>query len=789
MQKSSKMQSIESSNKQRADHLALSVDNLDFSNVTSFIDKYGPLQLVGDRIRSKQNRVKVRKITDNCSLMSAISLLVNRTNSSSGDPDSLKRLEAALQVDKRLALPHPSWTSRHDAILVLSVFKHGWIDQSSSFRAIADDNEIKWGPPFEVQADVAPTQKPPRLHDIDELRATASRASAFINKNRELIGEYKGFNHATVKRAYGLCRSPESESGNEDKDGATHSEAWVVDDSALIELFAETTGNARQKPEDLPSAKDLLRRAKLLLNRCAAVPSAASESATLQDRPTHEFPVLDQSNMCNILLAEMLRGLVKAKTGAKDNKKLCQSALQEATNRVESIKSLIARSPAKHDSLSKSLLDMELIVEHIGLVQRNLKKSVRQFKNVLRVILGLEVDPGRNTEEGLFPVEKAKLSFPVSRLTAKGTGNSKSAESNKPKTVPRALSLGIHGKSLSHKTTGEIAIENAQKKLSTSRGRREENGESPLELTEIEILILSMACSKGLPVWRDDFGAIVSGGDAGSSDSHRPYALTWAQFGSAISENAKYLLELQKAKVNKIEDLAAKSTEDLNDDLRQRLEEAEALFDKRERAFDQSDDYARDPETLAKKTVMMIAKIREVAVDIPDTSPIRARAKSGIMKWLRDDLRRWGKSLDLLDDAGDPFPLTAVDFMDDVGEEERSAIEVSALMNKGGCLGVMEQVALMSRLRSVFLHCERGVKQRILEGTVQAVSSSLKTWDAQPEWWGSRGGHMANTTLHHDQLLLERLMHSGFDGVVDNKKSYGVGGDVVRVVVMILLFV
>jgi hypothetical protein len=673
--------------------------------------------------------------------------------------------------------------------LILAILKHGWIDQATSIRDIANDSDIKWGPPFEIQGDdCVPPPSTTKMDDSEELRSTAARAAAFINKNRELIEEYKGFNHAAVKRAYGLSLSSESDL-NDTGNSKPEQQTWVVDESALLGSHAEANGSGssgRQEPVDLPTAKDLLRRAKLLLARSNLVSTMALEPS----RNVHPFVVLDQSDRCNILLAEMLRGLVKAKAAAKENKKLCTAAAQEASRRIESIKELMDRNPSQTKVLSKALSDMEQIGQHISLVQRNLQRSVRQFKNVLRVILGLEVDAGRNPEEALFPVEKAKLNFAATKKPGKDD-KSKSPDKKQTKRESKPIAkpfLSLPRPShtnMSAKTTGELAIENSQKSLSSRRNKRDQL----LQLTEIEIRILTVACYKGLPVWSDDFERIVTGSvpAADGSSRKRPYALTWAEFGRCVAEHAKSLLNMQKTKVNRMEeDLKSRSTEKLKAPLRHKIREAEDVRDTRERAYEQSQDYASDPETLAKKTIMMLSKIRELSEDLLALASVSSssarRRGAAIVRWLKDDLRRWGKSLDLLDDSGDIFALTAVDFLDDVEDEERSAIEVSSVFDHEGCLKVMEQVALMSRLRSIFLSCDRVAKQRVLEGAVREVEGSSEPWEGRPDWWGSRKGEEGESTLHHDQLLLERLMHSGFDVVLEDKKSYGVGGDVVRVV-------
>lgn len=768
LKKTSRMESIESRNKERADHQSMIAEALDELQLTKFVEKYAPLQLLFDRKRSKKGRIKLRRVLDGCNWMNKASALVQSTSASSSDSDGIKRLETALvSVDKRSALPHPSWTPGHDAILLHAIVKHGWIECSDSFRDIADDPAIRWGSPFELDPSAQAVTPPQQQFDMVELHATASRAACFLNKHRLLIEEYKGINVAAVTRAYGLTHKKVD-------DGASQAqESWSVDDSLLGDQQATEIGpSSRKVAEDLPTSKDLQRRARLLLTKCQLDTKATGVAPA--PRNNHGFTVLDQSQRCNVLLAEMLRGLAKAKSNAKENKALCQAALDEAKHRIETMKEVMVRNPSVRDIWWKGLQDMERIVAHIGIVHTHLNKSIRQFKNVVRAILCLEVDPGRSGKEELFPLERqAKPLRPKIQFSALNGSKAKVADA-KPK---------LAEKSSGTDSAGEAAIEAARKKLWSSkkdRVREPNTVSTQLDLTEIEVLILQVACTTGLPVWKEDWRSLLL--TAESSDARpRPYAMSWLEFGRLVARYAKSLFEAQKAKVVQIEDeFATRKKDGLSGYLHRRLSEAERLRDSRERALDQAEDYSCEPDTLAKKTVMMVAKVHQCAAHHSGASAkAAATVGAGVLDWFKADVSRWASSLDLLEESGEPYALTAMDFIDDVSEQERLAIETSALMDNKGCWDLVNQMSLMSRLRSIFLNCERGYKRTLVESTVQAVSARRPQWESQPTWWSSRGGESCYSTLHHDTLLLERLMHSGFDGVLENKKSYGVGADVV----------
>ena len=80
----------------------------------------------------------------------------DNTNDTSSDDHG--KLSDILGVDARSGLPHPLWTRKHDAILIRSVAKHGWVDVDSNLKDIVNDKDIKWGFPFEASKN-APIQR------------------------------------------------------------------------------------------------------------------------------------------------------------------------------------------------------------------------------------------------------------------------------------------------------------------------------------------------------------------------------------------------------------------------------------------------------------------------------------------------------------------------------------------------------------------------------------------------------------------------------------------------------
>lgn len=761
---SNRRETMESRNKEREDDLSLTADNVDEVRLRRFLERYGPLQLLADRKRTTKIRIS-RKVPATCTLMENAEALVERANAKSGDAAALQRLASILVVDKRTSVPHPLWTPRHDAVLIHAITKHGWIDQDSRFRAIAEDATISWGAPFDGTAgklnSAALAQS---AQDAGELRACAQRAATFFNQNRELLDEYKGFNQRTVAQAYGLEREA-VEDVEESLEYASSAApgahpTWVVDEGALEALStagSTTNGSGPREPVDLPTSKDLKHRARTILTRVTA--DNASSSQPLGS-PSHGYAVLDQSNRCNTLLAAMLNGLLKAPSQLKDNKKMGAAAAYEANMRLQAAKSHTGKDA------EKSVAEWEQLVSQVNLVRTNLAKAARQTKNVVRVMLGEEPHVGRNPSEPLFPVLK-------SASTKHGPSALKTHSKSSAKTQPNA------------KASGEFALETATRRL-YARSERENgqlSNEDLLELTEIETIILSVACAFGLPVWKNEDPAALF---ATSSDSPRskssPYGMSWAGYGAKVAVAADELFQKEKEKLTKMENDFSSLTDSNQSTARnypQELENAERAYGLKERAAGQAADYAQEPETLAKKTIMMLAKVqRHMGKATTGLTSVCLATELAlgpkVIAWLENEIMNWASSLDLLDTAGRPLGFTAVDFIDDLPESERAAIEIAAIMDKKGSRAVMSQMALMTRLRSLFLGKEP--KAARLEKALISLVASGDKWEWEPTWWATANSQSKEkSTIRNDQLLLERLLHRGFAGVLEDTKSYGLG--------------
>jgi hypothetical protein len=278
-------------------------------------------------------------------------------------------------------------------------------------------------------------------------------------------------------------------------------------------------------------------------------------------------------------------------------------------------------------------------------------------------------------------------------------------------------------------TRGESAIcagiERAQQLFSGSLSG------SYLKTSMLEMLLLRVLCSRGLPVWEPQnhksTDARPEGAEAGS------YMFTWSDVGSLLARAAKDWHDW----INLSSDLA------VNDDCRAEL-----------RATILAARYNDDPEDLARKTTSLLEKLRNF-MDPDD---------SGISTWFEEELCRWALTLSIADKRLHPVAYTASDFVSAHPQYTRDDdVKTACVLDTQSCHHIILQVANMSRLRSVFLSdMGRGIWTKVDEASTRSICSG-QVWKSRPSWWVS--------TISHDMSLLRSLLESGFLGVLEEMRG------------------
>jgi hypothetical protein len=708
---------------------SMKIDTLDYDTLENFIYTYAPLQLITDRTKSNRMRLS-RKIISSCSyLQNASNLLTRISNIDGPNEKRIAELAASLAIEKRFLQPHPLWTSRHDAVLILAIAKHGWIEHDSSCRLITSDPEITWGPPFDSRGlQKFETSNLPSVNTT-QIRSTALRAATLLNEHPDFVREVKEFNHHLIIRAYGLVKD------------FSVSTNWYADPNAL-QLPSNSNAQSHEtslETMELPTKKDLVRRAKVVLSR-ASVFSDARKTHT-GSPSSFNIALIDQSNICNLLLVELIRCLLKENCGSKSNNKICLFAISEAKKRVEDISSDLQSSGSLGKDTTKLLSDHQDIVQQLELVRRHLNKSVRQYRNVLRVILAEEPQKGKHPDETLFPKQ-----LDAQASDWKGF----------------------------YKPTADQAVDKARKRILDRFGSKEgisayRRGSTGLDLTEIETLILSAVCTHGLPV--QSMANLPL--DVISQESKH-----WSSLGLYVNKIAGTQARRANEKLAK---LASEfdSFKGMNQNAKtsqfkaiilSNMQKAKIMLRSKQEVLRQSSDYLSNPDHFAKKCILLLAKIQEsIAAFAPHDSKLEQGLGSKVMEWVKMEICLWARKLELIADNGQPLAFTAIDFVDDIPENDRITIEIYSSFDKHACWSAMGQLALISRLRSICTFYNGSRLREKLDSAANSLVATGHAWEKLPNGWDASS----------DIVLLQRLAKFGFtNDLLQSRNDFGEQGQV-----------
>jgi hypothetical protein len=308
----------------------------------------------------------------------------------------------------------------------------------------------------------------------------------------------------------------------------------------------------------------------------------------------------------------------------------------------------------------------------------------------------------------------------------------------------------------------DAAVNEARKSMSGSKRKPD----TTVDLTEVETLIVQTASSFGIPRfcldWREEYPS--------SSTPGGLVRFIWRDFGRRLVETATARMDevtLKRDKANRQYD-SLEVTPNISVEKRNCIERATYLadlaFESCEIAKGQAEDYAGEPETLAKKTIMTLSK----------TSLLARQAKSSdgasaLCTWLSHQIKEWGKELELLGDDGMVLALTAQDFLEELTEFERSCVRAVAAFDAAGCSQVISQIALTSRL-GAFMRLYQNEPDSLQAYATQAAMDK-SFWANRPDWW-------KKDSADFDILFLKRLCEFGTGGLTTTKSNYGIVGSV-----------
>jgi len=777
-------------------------NNVTAGSLLEFLQMYAPLQLMCDRMRTTKISVS-RKIPEILSFLHTAHSLITSADKPclSGIIEESKLLKL-LSGSVKAALPHPAWNPGHDAILMNAIVKHGWIDRESNCRAITGDKSIKWGPPFDDGGEQgvancqssSPQDKFPELDEksLVQLKTTASRATTFLNTEGDLIQLMKGFQEARVVKAYGITRKEKEESEDDDASPPL----WIVDDALLQQGTNAADGEGMnqliKQNIELPTRKDLLKRAKFVLSRCKAnsltnkensVSATSTGKASTGDSQSNSFCVLDQSNRCNAFLVELLRGFLRFPLAGSRVATNFRRLIHHINREIESL--LQSLSTFGDERTTSEIADMKKIQDHILFITRHLRNSTRQAKNVLRVILGIDPLPPKNPADGLFPVERSSqfTTMPVDRTSSSG--------SKQKTTEVRPVSEENRPRKFHHKerASGDMAINRALAAGTKIRDgvQTQENYESSLLLTTMETLLLSVICSQGLPVWEENWASLFeSNTNPVGQCNHNAgslFRISWHGMGSVAQTAAKFWHDAAVQKLTQKRSIQVPSGQHEQSKHISAIEELEREVKTKHRTMVEAINLNQNVYVLAKKSIMILEAVRKRMgqVDVNHggaTKKMKAMNKSEyglgprVLLWCGKELQRWAQSLQIIDDSGRPMSYTAQAYLN---EKPEVCGETSwSPLDKKGCRTVFVQVSQQTRLRSIFM--KNGLSQMNDDLIPKAVKNSRNhgdLWEKCPQWWGNNEDLDDCSPCKDDQDLLSGILNYGYSGFDEMLKEGG----------------
>jgi hypothetical protein len=278
-----------------------------------------------------------------------------------------------------------------------------------------------------------------------------------------------------------------------------------------------------------------------------------------------------------------------------------------------------------------------------------------------------------------------------------------------PGSGPVVNALAEQAVPLSEETAGDIAIRAAFSLA--KKPFAEVDPTDLLRLSLMEMLLLRVLCSHGLPIWRPATAQEPSNGN-----------FTWSGFGTVLVQCAKDW------------NAHSPSTD--------------------RRATGIATMYASDLDGLARQTVSLLEKVRIFA----GASHFRMGG------WLQRELCRWAATLEVSDEKGSPVALS----MPDIAVEypncrQDVCIKSVCLFGVQSCQDILHQATCLTRLRSIFLKSNEGGLQFKVDHAIRKSAATGKMWNGRPSWWSEAGN-----TLTHDVLLFKRLLAGGFLRVLND---------------------
>jgi hypothetical protein len=348
-----------------------------------------------------------------------------------------------------------------------------------------------------------------------------------------------------------------------------------------------------------------------------------------------------------------------------------------------------------------------------------------------------------------------------------------------------------------------------------------------VNLDPIELCLLTVLCSRGLPTWSStqfhangDILAIASGTEDTAATSGEnttptvPFALTWTHVGRQLVQEVENFLS---RKTNKLFPHDPPTLRGL------------AIAGFVSRLVSMAVSYSKNPTSLARMAIMLLEKLRRhsqlapflpfatttgassndfapplpsfgrsisessrgglgvgfaaraeqqraavasaVAVAASTTSRQQPGGGAGgeflFQGFLTTELRRWATSLKIADEVGFPVPFSSSEFATvNRGGQVHDVFSTAAVFDAIGCQAILHQASFLTRLRSL-----------MQTHSSDQVLDTLRTFSSQQTTPATRWGVTFVESAVLDLSLIKALLTGGFSGLTNIAASSSTNTD------------
>jgi len=414
----------------------------------------------------------------------------------------------------------------------------------------------------------------------------------------------------------------------------------------------------------------------------------------------------------------------------------------------------------KSDDDKAAVENMSRLAHDIRFAHKSMDQST-QAKNVLKSVLGLALKPPRLPRDPYFPKEQ-KTQTIASTNAGGGGGASDIGSGARSSNSERSKSRG-------EPASGDRAIRSAlaSEVIPNATQGQDETSRDSVVLTGCEILLLTVVCSQGLPVWSPNWLQLILENAVPEGQGHdSEHVISWhcmaKVFQTAANswhENAKKKLD---EKIAKLDQSKRSSGGQEATNISKKLDALKLDVERRSDCLAIARDFNKDPMKLTKKVIMLLEKLRSVMGAAESKNGTgRARAKkSGIndglgqhvLRWMGTEIGKWAENLGVVDMAGCGLDLTAEDSQE---ASDKSFPQAMGMLDSVDCLSVFGQIAQQTRLRSIFLTHTQGEAVKLVKKARHKCKKDEDDWPGQPSWW----------KVKEDFELLESLLEYGYSKI------------------------